>query len=207
MATKKAIVTGNYTNVKFHPLGGVDKELKDILSDFKVEFTEDYDRFKSSILSQYDLCVSYTEDMLTDEQTAGLLTYVLNGGGLLALHCGIATEARCETAHLLGGRFRSHPDEKILTYRPSSTGHIILDGIESFSMMEEPYQFDLDNLAETTMLLEYESEGRQWPAAWAHKYGLGRVVYLSPGHRLASFRVPMYRNLIRRSALWAAGLL
>ncbi|NMA35069.1 MAG: ThuA domain-containing protein, partial [Clostridiaceae bacterium] len=67
MATKKAIVTGNYTNVKFHPLGGVDKELKDILSDFKVEFTENYDRFKINSLSQYDLCVSYTEDMLNDE--------------------------------------------------------------------------------------------------------------------------------------------
>ena len=70
--------------------------------------------------------------------------------------------------------------------------------------MEEPYQFDLDNLAETTLLLEYESEGRQWPAAWAHKYGLGRVVYLSPGHRPATFRIPIYRNLISRSALWAA---
>lgn len=207
MGIKRALVTGSYSNVKFHPLDGVDKELKENLRDFEVEFTEDYDRFKIDSLSQYDLCVSYTEDMLTDEQTAGLLTYVLNGGGLLALHCGIATEARCETAHLLGGRFRSHPDEKVLTYRPASTGHIILDGIEGFSMMEEPYQFDLDNLAETTLLLEYESEGRQWPAAWAHKYGLGKVVYLSPGHRLTSFRVPMYRNLVRRSALWAAGLL
>lgn len=82
-----------------------------------------------------------------------------------------------------------------------------MEGIESFDIMEEPYQFDIDNLIETTLLLEYESEGKKWPAAWAHGYGLGRVVYLSPGHQLASFTVPMYRKLIRRSALWAAGMI
>lgn len=207
MTSKKAIMIGNYTNVAYHPLKGPDREFKEILADFETEFTEDYDRFKITSLRSFDLCVSYTEDRLSDEQTAGLLTYVLNGGGLLAVHCGIATESRCETAHLLGGRFKSHPDQKLLTYKPASTGHIILEGIDSFSIMEEPYQFDIDNLIETTALLEYESEGRLWPAAWAHTYGLGRVVYLSPGHQTASFTDPMYRKLIRRGALWAAGLL
>jgi len=204
---KQAIMIGNYSNVEWHPLKGPDKELAEILNDFGVEFTEDYDRFRYDSLSRYDLCIAYTENRLTDEQVAGLLTYVLNGGGLLALHNGIVVEARYEAAHLAGGRFRSHPDQKVLTYMPAGSGHVILEGIESFDIMEEPYQFDLDNLLETTLLLEYESEGKKWPAAWAHNYGLGRVVYLSPGHQLASFMVPMYRNLIRRGALWAAGML
>ncbi len=207
MNNKKAIVIGNYTNVAYHPLKGPDKELAEILVDFKTEFTEDYDRFKSSSLSSYDLCVSYTEDRLGDEQAAGLLTYVLNGGGLLAIHTGIAVQARYEAAHLIGARFKSHPDQKVLTYKPTAADHIITEGVGSFAIMEEPYQFDLDNLIETTTLLEYESEGRQWPAAWAHKYGLGKVVYLSPGHQAASFREPEYRKLILRGALWAAGSL
>ncbi len=207
MGGKQAIMIGNYSNVEWHPLKGPDKELAEILNDFGVEFTEDYDRFRYDSLSRYDLCIAYTENRLTDEQVAGLLTYVLNGGGLLALHNGIVVEARYEAAHLAGGRFRSHPDQKVLTYMPAGSGHVILEGIESFDIMEEPYQFDLDNLLETTLLLEYESEGKKWPAAWAHNYGLGRVVYLSPGHQLASFMVPMYRNLIRRGALWAAGML
>lgn len=207
MGGKQAIMIGNYSNVEWHPLKGPDKELAEILNDFGVEFTEDYDRFRYDSLSRYDLCIAYTENRLTDEQVAGLLTYVLNGGGLLALHNGIVVEARYEAAHLAGGRFRSHPDQKVLTYMPAGSGHVILEGIESFDIMEEPYQFDLDNLLETTLLLEYESEGKKWPAAWAHNYGHGRVVYLSPGHQLASFMVPMYRNLIRRGALWAAGML
>lgn len=205
---KKAVVIGNYTNVSYHPLKGPDKEIGDILKDnFELEFTEDYNQFRTETLSKYDLCVSYTEDMLSDEQAAGLLTYVLNGGGLLAIHNGIVVNARCEAAHLAGARFSSHPDQKVLTYTPAVSDHIIMEGIESFSMKEEPYQFCIDNLIETTVLMQYESEGKQWPAAWAHKYGLGRVVYLSPGHSAASFMDPMYRKLIARSALWAAGLL
>ncbi|NLK86746.1 MAG: ThuA domain-containing protein [Clostridiaceae bacterium] len=201
---KKAIILGNYTNVSYHPLKGPDKELKEILKTFETELTEDYDRFRETSLRSFDLCVSYTEDRLSDEQVAGLCSYVLNGGGLLAIHNGISVNARYEAAHLIGGRFSSHPDQKVLTYKPVGTGHAILEGIESFSMQEEPYQFDIDNLIETTVLLEYESEGRQWPAAWAHSYGLGRVVYLSPGHIADSFMDPVYRKLILQSALWAA---
>jgi type 1 glutamine amidotransferase len=204
---KKAILTGNYTNVSYHPLKGPDKELADILKDFEVDLTEDYDRFCGSNLQSYDLCISYTEDRLSDEQVAGLCSYVLNGGGLLAIHNGITVNARYEAAHLVGGRFRYHPDQKVLTYKPAASGHVILEGIDSFSMKEEPYQFDIDNLIEPTLLLEYESEGVNWPAAWAHGYGLGRVVYLSPGHTIDSFTDPMYRKLIQRSALWAAKLL
>jgi len=177
LGSKKAIVIGNYTNVAWHPLKGPDKELADILRDFEVEFTEDYDRFKNEIICQYDLCVSYTEDRLTDEQVAGLLTYVLNGGGLLAIHNGIVVEARHEAAHLAGGRFRYHPDQKVLTYEPTETDHIIMEGIESFDIMEEPYQFDLDNLLETTLLLEYESEGKKMaggmgPQLWPRQSGI-----------------------------------
>lgn len=201
------LVLGNYTNVSYHPLKGPDKELQEILQGFEIEFTEDYDRFCGTSLRPYDLCVSYTEDRLSDEQVAGLCSYVLNGGGLLAIHNGISVNARYEAAHLIGGRFRAHPDQKVLTYKPANTGHGILDGIGSFSMQEEPYQFDIDNLIETTLLLEYESEGRQWPAAWAHSYGRGRVAYLSPGHNTGSFMDPVYRELIHRSALWTAHLL
>lgn len=204
---KKAILIGNYTNVSYHPLKGPDKELGDILKDFEIDLTENYDRFSGSNLRSYDLCISYTEDRLSDAQVAGLCSYVLGGGGLLAIHNGISVNARYEAAHLIGGRFRYHPDQKVLTYKPAAPGHVILEGIDSFAMQEEPYQFDIDNLIETNILLEYESEGKLWPAAWAHGYGLGRVVYLSPGHTSDSFADPMYRKLIHRSALWAAGML
>ena len=207
---KKAIVIGEYSRVEYHPLKGPDKEFEEILTDFEVDCTEDYERFRADSLASYDICIPFVDhwnEKMSDSQTAGLLTYICNGGGLLIVHNGIAIQTRYELAQLAGGKFIRHPDQKVLTYQPTPTDHVITEGIKSFSVMEEPYQFELDNFTEKTMLLEYESEGKQWPAAWAHQYGLGKVVYLSPGHCVETFKDPMFRELIRRSALWAAGML
>jgi len=207
---KKAILVGDYKQAVYHPLKGPDTELKAILSDYEVTFSEDYNMFLEENLKQYDLCVSFTDrwqDKLTDAQTSGILSHVCNGGGILLIHNGISIQTRYKLAQMIGGKFDKHPDQEVLPYKPTKSGHIIMDGIEGFSSMEEPYQFILDNLVETTLLLEYEYDGKTWPAAWAHTYGLGRVVFLSPGHNIETFHQPMFRKMILRSALWASGLL
>lgn len=208
MKNRKAIIIGDNEKMKYHPLSGPDRELVNILEEFKVEVTEDYERFRGESLEAFNLCISLTDcwdDKLSDEQTAGLLSYISRGGGLLAIHSGISLSGRYELAQLLGGRFTRHPEQKILTYVPVLPGHEIVDGIESFSVLEEPYMFEMDSFVDTAILLEYGSEGRTWPAAWAHSYGIGRVAYLSPGHNLETFRNPEYRKLIAKSAVWAAG--
>lgn len=210
MERKKAILIGDYSTAEWHPLSGTDKALQEILSGFEVDCTEDYDSFKEESLKNYDLCISYIDhwkESLTNGQTAGLLTFVCNGGGLLIIHNGIAVQSRAELAQLAGAKFITHPQEKVLTFHPVAAKHIIIDGIRDFAFLEEPYQFEQDSFAQTTLLLEYGSEGKQWPAAWAHQYAMGRVVYLSPGHHAAAFQDPMYRKLINRSALWAVGML
>lgn len=207
---KKAIIIGDYEQAVYHPLKGPDKELTDILSDYDVTITEDYEQFREENLKQYDLCVSFTDrwqKKMTDQQTVGLISYVSHGGGLLIIHNGISIQARYELAQLAGGKFTTHPDQKVLPYTPTASGHVIMEGVEGFSVKEEPYQFELDNMIDTTILLEYESEDKQWPAAWVHSYGLGRVVFLSPGHNIETFQDAMFRKMVSRSSLWATGLL
>ena len=208
MKNKRAILIGDNAKMKYHPLSGPDRELTSMLDEFEVTTTEDYEEFREENLKAFDLCISFTDcwdDKLSDEQTVGLLSFVSHGGGLLSIHNGISLSGRYELAQLHGGRFSGHPEQKLLTYVPSFPGHVIMDGIKSFSVLEEPYMFEMDNFTDTSILLEYESEGRKWPAAWAHVYGMGRVVYLSPGHNAETFLDPMYRNLIVRSAAWAVG--
>lgn len=36
-----------------------------------------------------------------------------------------------------------------------------------------------------------------WPAAWAYTCGLGKVVFLMPGHHLPSFQLPEVAKLLR----------
>jgi type 1 glutamine amidotransferase len=205
---KRAILIGDNTLADWHPLKGPGKEITEALSEFEIVQSEDYDQFREENLKQYDLCISFIDRWnyrMTDDQTCGLLSYVCHGGGLLIIHNGIALQARYELAQLAGGKFLGHPEEKVLNYKPTSSGHVIMEGIEAFAVKEEPYRFELDNMVETQILMEYEDEGKLWPAAWAHDYGFGRVAYLSPGHNIETYRDPMFRKIIGRSGLWAAG--
>ncbi len=206
---QKALLAGNYSRVEYHPLDGVDGELCAILRDeWTVECTEDFDTFRSGKLDRFRLCISYIDtwkEKKTREQVAGLLSFVCGGGGLLVVHNGISLHNDFELAQMMGAKFLGHPAQATLRFKPAALQHEIMNGIGAFEIDDEPYRFEFSNLMEKTILFEYENEGSVWPAAWAHVFGLGRVVYLMPGHTAGSFANPVYREIIRRSARWVTG--
>ncbi len=206
---KKVLLLGDTDHAKWHPLSGFDRKLQEILADYVLIPSTDYEQLEEENLLRYGLVIAFLDQWtpLTDGQTAGLLSFVVHGGGLLILHNGIAIQARPELAQLAGGRFIGHPEQKVLEYRPTTSGHVIHSGVQPFCVKEEPYQFILDNLAEPEVLLEYESEGTRWPAGWVRTYGFGRVACLSPGHNLETLHDSRYQNLIRRTFAWLAKLL
>jgi type 1 glutamine amidotransferase len=202
----KALLIGNNDDAPYHPLHAVDSQLQTILkNEIEVVSSDDYDQLIISNLSQYNLCISYTDcwsGSISDQQMAGLLTYVAGGGNVLVLHCGISIQTRHEGAQLVGARFTGHPESDNLSFRLESLDHPILKGISTFEMMEEPYRFNLGVLTEREILLSYAHEGEMWPAAWTQTFGLGRVVYLMPGHELASFQHPEYAKLLVNTVRW-----
>lgn len=208
----RALALGHYRDVKYHPFEGVDRELAGILGgSLTVDCTEDYGALNGANLLGYQLFISYAEfsdTPVAPEQEAALLSYVAQGGGLLAIHNGISLQRNPALASLLGARFTGHPPYGPLPVAASGEGelHPIARGLAPFVIDDEPYRFELSSLLKPTVLLEYEHEGGRWPAAWAHGFGLGRVVYLMPGHSHSSFLHPAYRELILRAGLWAAGL-
>ncbi|MDR6552525.1 ThuA domain-containing protein [Paenibacillus qinlingensis] len=209
--TSNILVLGHYTEPKHHPLHGVDIELKDILGDEGyIVCTEDYDVLLRERITAFDVVISYTDcwrTAITDKQAAGLLAFVTGGGGLLALHNGISLQHRFDLCQLIGGYFTGHPPFREITIRPSlgAAQHEIIEGIESFTIADEPYQFAFIPHSDKTVLLEYDQENQVVPAAWAHRFGQGRVVYLMPGHQAESFRHPVYREIIRNSCRWLVG--
>jgi type 1 glutamine amidotransferase len=205
----RACILGDYTNPAWHPFVPIDKELTAILSDrIAVVCTEDYDSLESSRINDYDLYISYADkwkDAITREQTAGLLSFVSNGGGLVVIHSGISLQKRPEICHMIGAKFTGHPPYRSIDIEVAAPEHEILRGVEGFTINDEPYQFELVPYTERTVLLEYEHEGVKIPAAWAHEYGLGRVVYLMPGHDAGPFGISSYRTIIKQSCDWALG--
>ncbi|WP_138495004.1 ThuA domain-containing protein [Paenibacillus pinistramenti] len=215
----RTLLLGDNERAPYHPLHAVQETLEGILApEFTVEASEDRGRLTADRLKQpdYGLCISYTDSWDTAPEpgeAAGLLQFVAGGGGLLVLHSGISLQASPELAQLIGGKFTGHPPYTALEFQPAeaeagqpNAGQLSA-GLPGFRMDEEPYRFELDLLAELQVLLTYRHEDRDWPAAWARRYGLGRVVFLMPGHHLPSFRNEIYQQWILRGACWAAGLL
>jgi len=212
----RLLLLGDDADAPWHPLAPARRELEAMLgNEWDMESTEEYGRLTSLAdgagQAACELFVSYTDCWNRDipaEQAAGLLRYVAGGGGLLVIHNGISLQRSYELAQLMGGKFTGHPPYQPLMYHAAAgTDHPVMEGFRSFPLDEEPYLFELDPLTPRDVFLEFEFEGRRYPAGWSHRYGLGRVLYLQPGHHAPSFVPEPYRELIRRSARWAAGKL
>ncbi|MBD2867333.1 ThuA domain-containing protein [Paenibacillus arenilitoris] len=202
----KVLLIGDNGEAPWHPLEPARAELEVILGDeFELAVTEDYEQLAGLERERYAAVISYTDcwrRKLPAEQTAGLIRFVAGGGGLLAIHNGISLQASYELAQLIGGKFTDHPPYQPLNYIGATGGHPLLEGVPDFTVDEEPYLFEFDAFTPRNVFLEYEFEGKRYPAAWEHTYGLGKAVYLQPGHNAGSFKPEAYRTLIRNSLRW-----
>ncbi|MCL2096159.1 MAG: ThuA domain-containing protein [Oscillospiraceae bacterium] len=211
---KKILVTGDYAGAQWHPLKGVDERLEKILAGYDLDFSENYPGLTPEELNNYGVLICYIDawNKRGARKAAGaILSYVAGGGSLLSLHSGIIMSSTPEMELMQGGRFTGHPEACELTYSPvspvnSEHKHPVLEGIEAFTIFEEPYRIDLCAFAEHEKLLTYSHDGRDdWPAGWTLPYGMGRIVYLSPGHQASSFDNKTFAGLILNSIRWLSG--
>jgi type 1 glutamine amidotransferase len=206
MNRQTALIMGDTALAHWHFMNAAKPHLRETLEDaFDLTFSDDYPNITTDILKSYDLVINYTDNWTERGTTAAgvaLMTFVATGGQLLSIHSGIIQPAPYFLLQMHGGKFTGHAAYATLNYRRTDITHPVTEGIESFFMGEEPYEFLLDPLAEKQLVLEYEYNGKIYPAAWVMTYGFGRIVYLSPGHDARSFAEPSFRKLIRNSALW-----
>lgn len=205
----KALLIGDNSEEAWHPLEPVQQQLAQIIGiSVTLTVTDNYDSLKDLSREEFDIVISYTDCWrrnLTPEQTAGLISFVAGGGGLLAIHNGISLQRSYELAQMIGAKFITHPPYQPLSYHGIEPVHPLLEGVPDFAMEEEPYVVEFDPFAPVKVFLEYEYQGRRYPAAWELSYGLGRIVYLQPGHDARSFEPEPFRQLIRNSVVWATG--
>lgn len=214
-AKKKALFLGDYSDPAWHPAKDADQYICKALKDhFDVKCTEDYGKLALKELKPYDLIINYGDcwgKKCSKETVTAIITYVVNGGSILCVHNGIIVpvEEGSELLQLFGGRFTGHSAYRQLDYYKAIRykEHPIMKDFKPFTMGEEPYQFEIDKLADIQMLIEYRLDGQRYPAVWVRQFGLGKMVYLAPGHDNRSFAVPAFQKLITGSAKWLTGIL
>jgi type 1 glutamine amidotransferase len=135
-----------------------------------------------------------------------LLSYVENGGGLIALHGAIANfNSDDRFSALLGGSFDFHPAAQEVTLNPVDANHPLTKCFEGkpFVHKDEPYLFNrayakmnFKPLLEMDMgKIKTDKRLEKLPpmkryTAWIKRQGKGHVFYCSPSHFPASFDQP-----------------
>jgi type 1 glutamine amidotransferase len=172
--------------------------------------TTDREALSPGRLAEYDVVVDYLTDPPEDAAEA-LRAFVREGGGFVGLHSAadvstFVEEPVDEIAALVGGRFVGHPQVSTFGVRLTAREHPILDGLEDFTIEDEPYDVTLESTADVTVLAEMEHpELAGTPVAWVRQEGDGRVFYCSLGHTQSAFETSSFRTMLRQGVLWTGG--
>ncbi len=159
------------------------------------------DRIKS-----YELVVFYwTLGELTAEQKQGILQHIGDGNGFVTFHSGADSfRGDADWHNFVGGHFVTHPAYRQYQVSVTTVEHPITKGIDEFMTTDEQYilDYDAENL---TVLANGLYKGALMPALWIKSHGQGRVFYYSGGHDSRAVDQPMFKKLLLRGSLWAAG--
>jgi len=150
-----------------------------------------------------------------------LLSYVENGGGLIALHGAIANfNSDDRFSALLGGSFDFHPAAQVVTLNPVDATHPLTKCFEGkpFVHKDEPYLFNrayakmnFKPLLEMDMSkIKADKKLEKLPpmkryTAWIKQQGKGHVFYCSPSHFPASFDQPALLQFMLGGIQYALG--
>ncbi len=203
----KALFYGS-EHAPYHPMEEVGKRMGELLPELDMEITNREEALQKLEEGEYDVCFLYADfeqPPLTKKSAAALLCFVARGGGLFAIHGGIALQNRPEIGQLLGGMFMGHPPYDVLpvvSYKVADRDHTLTAGVEDFAIPDELYLFDLPKLEDRRIFLCYEEKGVSCPAGWTREYGLGRVIYLCCGHNVHAFTQTMLIKLLKNGIIW-----
>jgi len=157
-------------------------------------------------LSGFEGMVLYFHhDTISEQALDAFLTFVSNGGGVLAIHSVTASFKDADRfTDIIGGKFREHgPVEpfSLLPVRPKSE---IFGGIPEFQVRDELYIHDL----QPDIVTHFETlyKGQPAPMVWTRTHGEGRVCFACPGHRAASMRIREYQQVLLRALEWVCQL-
>jgi len=206
---KKAILIGDYEIARLHPLAGIDDALREVFKDVFEIYTANekvYPNLNYNSLTQYDLIIFMSEKWsitASKELVASLVTYVVNGGCLLAIHHGLIVNNTYELNLLFASRYKGHAPYCELDYLPTESDCSLAEGIAPITAYDEPYMFDMDVFKKTNVIMEMVYGNYKYPAIWFHYWGKGKVACMAPGHSAESIRV--FAAPLRNIGIWMSG--
>jgi type 1 glutamine amidotransferase len=186
--------------------------------------------FVPGTLSNYPVVVLVKSDQTsqsddtpweTEAIQQAFVSYVENGGGLLAIHSATVPSKEADTLNqLLGCKFISHPKACPVTVQPLKS-HPVTEGVGMFCETDEHYRLEILNKDADILIASYSGpQGEEskyaedpnhntpasiCPAGLVRTQGKGRVCVLTPGHLLPVWLNPNYQRTLVNALRWCAG--
>jgi type 1 glutamine amidotransferase len=175
-------------------------------------------------LNYFDAIVFFgvREIPLRPDQRADLMSFVKEDGkGFVVIHAGAsAFMSWPEFGELVGGRFDQHPwgitDASIIVEDPAFPGmEFVPSGTVIHSEHYQMQGFSRDKVRilarldptklDLTAPLVHRTDG-DFPVAWAHMFGKGRVYYNNLGHTEEEWDLPVVQRMYFGAIKWALGI-
>lgn len=198
-----------FTGGEIHDWRGCGEAIAEALAECKeldvTRVNEDLSALEAPRLAPYDLIVFYyTVGQISDAQKNGLLNWLASGKGYVGIHSAADSFRECpEYRAMVGGWFVTHPAYRQYQVSVVDSEHPITKDLVEFMVEDEMYVTDYD--PRVNVLCSSLWKGRANPVAWTKAWGKGRVFYLALGHDAKACRQEVFRVLLQRGCLWAAG--
>jgi type 1 glutamine amidotransferase len=185
-------------------------------SDIAVTLTEDLSAISVSSLAAHDVvffALTTGELALDGSQRRALLDFVDRGGGFMGAHSATDTlYAWPEYGRLIGAYFKEHPWTRTASVVVEDGAHPTTAALgASFSIREEFYTFRENPRPLTHVLLRLDAASvgttGDYPLAWSHASGAGRVYYNALGHFSETWRDSRFQQQVIAAVRWTAGRL
>ena len=200
------------------------------LRGFEFDIITNANDFKPGMISDYSaVLLAKCDEVSKDDKTSwktdavqqAFISYVENGGGLVAVHSGIVSGEKTEALdNLIGCRFTFHPHDCPVTVQPIKP-HPVTEGVRMFCETDEHYRLQMLSHNADILIASYSpAQGAEekytedpynntpaWicPAGFVRTQGKGRVCVLTPGHLLPVWLNDQFQLTLSNALRWCSG--
>ena len=181
--------------------------------EFTLTVTENLGTISAARLADHNVLVfalTSGELEFTAEQKRAIVDFVSAGGGFLGVHSATDTlYGWPEYGRLVGAYFREHPWTREGTVVVEDPLHPATTGLgDRFSITDEFYTFQDNPRPRVGVLLRLDAasvgSSGDYPLAWAHSFGSGRVYYNALGHFDSTWNDQRFQRQLIGAVRWAA---
>jgi len=184
----------------------VEKTLNDYGQFEVTKVEDDLNCLVSPKLDPYDVIVFYyTIGEITPEQKKGLFDFVASGKGYVGSHSAADSfRGDEEYRKFVGGHFLTHPAYREFPVTIVDKNNPLTRGLIDFKITDEQYILEKDD-PDIRVLATAPHEGNDLPIVWTKSFEKGRVFYMGFGHDARACEQDIFKTLLIRATLWAAG--